>query len=117
MLATGLPAAPGVFTPSEVAQALDAGAQAVKLFPAVTGGPRHLRALRGPFPGLRVIPTGGIGIDDLAAWFAAGALAIGIGSELAPRELVHEGRWSEITRLAQRFRTAAEAARTIGGQA
>ncbi|SRR5579883_207287 len=115
MLQTGLPVAPGVFTPSEVAQALDAGAQAVKLFPASTGGPRHLRALLGPFPGLRVIPTGGIGIDDLGGWFAAGALAVGIGSELAPRELVSTGRWDEITRLAERFAAAARAARTAPG--
>jgi 2-dehydro-3-deoxyphosphogluconate aldolase/(4S)-4-hydroxy-2-oxoglutarate aldolase len=112
MLQTGLPVAPGVFTPSEVAQALDAGAQAVKLFPASTGGPRHLRALMGPFPGLRVIPTGGIGIDDLGTWFAAGALAVGIGSELAPRELVAAGRWDEITRLAESFAAAARAARS-----
>lgn len=111
MLASGLPIAPGVFTPSEVAQALDAGAEAVKLFPASTGGPRHLRALYGPFPGLRAIPTGGIGIDDLSAWFGVGALAVGIGSELAPRELVQEGRWAEITRLAAQFAAAARAAR------
>ncbi len=111
MLATGLPVAPGVFTPSEVAQALDAGARVVKLFPASTGGPRHLRALRGPFPGLRAIPTGGIGIDDLPAWFGAGALAVGIGGELAPRELVRDGRWDEITRLAERFAAAARSAR------
>lgn len=115
MLQTGLPVAPGVFTPSEVAQALDAGAQAVKLFPASTGGPRHLRALLGPFRGLRVIPTGGIGIDDLGGWFAAGALAVGIGSELAPRELVSTGRWDEITRLAERFAATARAARTAPG--
>ena len=112
MIATGLPVAPGVFTPSEVAQALDAGAQVVKLFPASTGGPRHLRALRGPFPGLRVIPTGGIGIDDLPAWFDAGALAVGIGGELTPRRLVVEGRWDEITTLARQFAAAADAART-----
>jgi 2-dehydro-3-deoxyphosphogluconate aldolase/(4S)-4-hydroxy-2-oxoglutarate aldolase len=111
MLATGLPVAPGVFTPSEVAQALDAGAQAIKLFPASTGGPRHLRALCGPFPELRAIPTGGIGIEDLAAWFAAGALAVGIGSELAPRELVRGGHWQEITRLAERFTAACRTAR------
>ncbi len=111
MLATGLPVAPGVFTPSEVAQALDAGARVVKLFPAATGGPRHLRALQGPFPGLRAIPTGGIGIDDLPAWFGAGPLAVGIGGELAPRELVRDGRWDDIARLAERFATAAHAAR------
>jgi len=117
MIATGLPVAPGVFTPSEVAQALDAGVRAVKLFPASTGGPSHLRALRGPFPGLRVIPTGGIGLDDLPAWFDAGALAVGIGGELTPRELMADGRWDEITRLAGRFAAAAAAAREGGARA
>jgi 2-dehydro-3-deoxyphosphogluconate aldolase/(4S)-4-hydroxy-2-oxoglutarate aldolase len=110
MLETGLPAVPGIFTPTEVAAALDAGAQAVKLFPASTAGPRHLRALRGPFPGLQVIPTGGIGIGDLEAWFGAGALAVGVGSELVPRHLLQEGGWDEITRRAERFAEAARAA-------
>jgi len=117
MIATGLPVAPGVFTPSEVAQALDAGARAVKLFPASTGGPGHLRALRGPFPGLRAIPTGGIGLDDLPAWFDAGALAVGIGGELTPRELMADGRWDEITRLARQFAATAAAARVGGARA
>jgi len=116
MIATGLPVAPGVFTPSEVAQALDAGAGAVKLFPASTGGPGHLRALRGPFPGLRVIPTGGIGLDDLPAWFDAGALAVGIGGELTPRALMADGQWDEITRLAGQFAAAAVAARDGGAR-
>lgn len=112
MLQTGLPAAPGVFTPSEVAQALDAGAEAIKLFPASTAGTGHLRALRGPFPGLRVIPTGGIDLDDLQGWFAAGALAVGVGGELVPRALLREGRWDEITSRARRFAEAARAARS-----
>ena len=112
MLATNLPVVPGVFTPSEVAQALDEGAQVVKLFPASVGGPRYLRTLRGPFRGLQVIPTGGIGIGDLSAWFEAGALAIGIGSEIAPGELVRDGRWAEIARLAADFAATARAART-----
>jgi len=116
MIATGLPVAPGVFTPSEVTQALDAGARVVKLFPASTGGPRHLRALRGPFPELRVIPTGGIGISDLPAWFDAGALAVGIGGELTPRALMADGQWDEITRLAGQFAAAAVAARDGGAR-
>ena len=73
--------------------------------------PRHRRALYGPFPGLRVIPTGGIGIDGLPAWFAVGVLAGDIGSELAPRKLVRDGRREEVARLAARFMTAARAAR------
>jgi len=112
MLATNLPVVPGVLTPSEVALALDEGAEVVKLFPASLGGPRYLRTLRGPFPELQVIPTGGIGIADLASWFKAGALAVGIGSEIAPRELVQDGRWAEITSLAADFAAIARAART-----
>ena len=112
MLATNLPVVPGVLTPSEVALALDEGAEVVKLFPASLGGPRYLRTLRGPFPELQVIPTGGIGIADLASWFKAGALAVGIGSEIAPRELVQDGRWAEISRLAADFAAIARAART-----
>ncbi|MGH2387192.1 MAG: bifunctional 4-hydroxy-2-oxoglutarate aldolase/2-dehydro-3-deoxy-phosphogluconate aldolase [Chloroflexota bacterium] len=111
MLASGLPSLPGVFTPSEAAQAVDAGAQAVKLFPASTAGPGHLRALRGPFPGLRVVPTGGIDAPDLDGWFKAGVLAVGVGGELAPRALMEEGRWDEITQRAVRFASAARAAR------
>jgi 2-dehydro-3-deoxyphosphogluconate aldolase / (4S)-4-hydroxy-2-oxoglutarate aldolase len=111
MLASGLPFAPGVFTPSEVGQALDAGAQAVKIFPASTGGPSHLRALRGPFPDLQAIPTGGIDETNIHAWFAAGALAVGAGSELIPRAALQEGKWDEISRRAERFVEATRSAR------
>jgi 2-dehydro-3-deoxyphosphogluconate aldolase/(4S)-4-hydroxy-2-oxoglutarate aldolase len=114
MLETGLPALPGVFTPSEVAHALDLGAEAVKLFPASTGGPAHLRALRGPFPDLQVVPTGGIELADLTAWFAAGAFAVGVGGELAPRALMREGRWEEITRRAEQFAAAARPSGVAG---
>lgn len=116
MLATGLPTLPGVFTPAEVGRALDAGAEAVKIFPASTAGPDHLRALRGPFPGLRVVPTGGIGLDNLQAWFAAGALAVGVGGEMVSRKLMQESRWDEITRQALQFVEAARLARAAVNQ-
>jgi len=103
MVATGRLAVPGTFTPSEVATALDAGAPAVKLFPAATAGIGHMRALRGPFPGLEVMPTGGIGAAEVRAWLDAGALAIGAGSELCPPALVREGRWDAITATARAF--------------
>lgn len=121
MLATGLPCVPGVFTPSEVAQALDRGAQTVKLFPASTGGPRHLRSLRGPFPKLRAVPTGGIDRENLRAWFEAGALAVGMGSELCPPSLIAEGKWDELARrakgLAQATRDARSASSSMVGWA
>lgn len=111
MLASGVPFAPGVFTPTEVGQALDAGARAVKLFPASTGGPAHLRALRGPFPDLQVIPTGGIVASNILTWFAAGALAVGAGGELVPRAAIEAGDWDGITRQAERFADATRSAR------
>jgi 2-dehydro-3-deoxyphosphogluconate aldolase/(4S)-4-hydroxy-2-oxoglutarate aldolase len=108
-LATGLPALPGVLTPSEVALALDHGAGVLKLFPAGTVGPAHLKALRGPFPEIRVVPTGGVGLEDIPEWFEAGALAVGVGGELCPRALVEAKRFGELTERARRFVAAAGA--------
>jgi 2-dehydro-3-deoxyphosphogluconate aldolase / (4S)-4-hydroxy-2-oxoglutarate aldolase len=82
MAATGLLTIAGCLTPTEVAAALDAGAHAIKLFPASAVGPGYLRALRGPFPAVPIIPTGGIGPGDVEEWIAAGALAVGIGGAL-----------------------------------
>jgi 2-dehydro-3-deoxyphosphogluconate aldolase / (4S)-4-hydroxy-2-oxoglutarate aldolase len=103
-LATGLPSLPGVFTASELGAALGAGAEVVKLFPAGTGGPGHMRALLGPFPGVPVVPTGGIGLDDVAVWLAAGALAVGVGGELCSTELIETGRFDELAQRARDFR-------------
>jgi 2-dehydro-3-deoxyphosphogluconate aldolase / (4S)-4-hydroxy-2-oxoglutarate aldolase len=107
MLARGRLSLPGTFTPSEVALALEAGAQAVKIFPASTGGVAHLRALLGPFPELRAIPTGGIAAGDVANWLAAGAVAVGAGSDLCPPELMQPGREDELVARAREWlRTA-----------
>lgn len=77
-----LPYLPGVFTPTEALTAWRSGATALKLFPAAQLGPGHLAALRGPFPELPFVPTGGIDASNLAAWLGAGALAVGIGGSL-----------------------------------
>ncbi|MEV0291613.1 bifunctional 4-hydroxy-2-oxoglutarate aldolase/2-dehydro-3-deoxy-phosphogluconate aldolase [Kribbella sp. NPDC050820] len=103
MLATGLLATPGVLTPSEVAAARRAGADAVKLFPASTVGVAHLKALLGPFPGLQVVPTGGISVAKAPEWLAAGAVAVGLGSELLPKALRDARAWDEIGRNAARL--------------
>jgi 2-dehydro-3-deoxyphosphogluconate aldolase/(4S)-4-hydroxy-2-oxoglutarate aldolase len=80
--AAGVPYVPGAVTPTEIAATLDAGAAAVKLFPASLGGPRYLRDLRGPFPDVRFVPTGGVAVDDVPAWLEAGAACVGLGSAL-----------------------------------
>ena len=79
----GMRVMPGFATATEAFQAIQAGAQDLKLFPACTHGPRHLQALRAVLPtSVRVFPVGGIGVADIAAWLAAGAAGFGLGSEL-----------------------------------
>ncbi|GAB3064713.1 bifunctional 4-hydroxy-2-oxoglutarate aldolase/2-dehydro-3-deoxy-phosphogluconate aldolase [Stenotrophomonas tumulicola] len=84
-VATGLVALPGCQTPSEIVEAVEAGAQAVKLFPAEVLGPAFVRALRGPLPTLRLVPTGGVTPALAAEYRAAGAWAVGVGSDLVGR--------------------------------
>jgi 2-dehydro-3-deoxyphosphogluconate aldolase/(4S)-4-hydroxy-2-oxoglutarate aldolase len=78
----GLPCYPGAWTPTEVLSAWQAGATAVKLFPAATGGPAHLRRIRDPLPHIPLLPTGGVAIDQVSHYLAAGAIAVGMGSPL-----------------------------------
>lgn len=78
----GLLSLPGVATPSEVAAAKKYGADILKLFPASTFGPGHLKALRDPFPGNFWCPTGGLSADTVGDWFAAGANIVGVGGPL-----------------------------------
>lgn len=110
MLATGLLVLPGTLTPSEVMLAGRLGAPAVKLFPGSSGGPSYLKALRGPFPGVSFVPTGGVSTDNVSDWFAAGALAVGAGSALAPASLEGRDR-AEVVENARRFAEAVRAAR------
>jgi 2-dehydro-3-deoxyphosphogluconate aldolase/(4S)-4-hydroxy-2-oxoglutarate aldolase len=83
MVETGRTVVAGCLTPTEIMAALAAGAHAVKLFPADAVGPGYLTALRGPFPQLKLIPTGGIGPADVDRWLEAGAVAVGIGGALS----------------------------------
>jgi 2-dehydro-3-deoxyphosphogluconate aldolase/(4S)-4-hydroxy-2-oxoglutarate aldolase len=78
----GVSCYPGGFTATEILTAWDLGVSAVKLFPAATGGPRHLHDLRGPLPQIPLIPTGGIAIEQIDDYLAAGAAAVGLGGPL-----------------------------------
>ncbi|MFK4106031.1 bifunctional 4-hydroxy-2-oxoglutarate aldolase/2-dehydro-3-deoxy-phosphogluconate aldolase [Streptomyces sp. NPDC019531] len=78
----GTPCYPGAWTPTEVCAAWQAGASAVKLFPAGTGGPEHLRHLRAPLPHIPLIAVGGVGLTEARAFVDAGACAVGVGSPL-----------------------------------
>jgi 2-dehydro-3-deoxyphosphogluconate aldolase/(4S)-4-hydroxy-2-oxoglutarate aldolase len=81
-VAAGIPTYPGALTPTEVLTASRGGAPLVKLFPASTVGPRYLKDLHGPLPGVQIMPTGGIDLGDVAAWLTAGAAAVGLGGPL-----------------------------------
>jgi 2-dehydro-3-deoxyphosphogluconate aldolase/(4S)-4-hydroxy-2-oxoglutarate aldolase len=111
MVASGLGVMIGAFTPSEVVQAFKMGSDVVKVFPGSVGGPGYMKALRGPFPDIPMMPTGGVNPDNLVAWFQAGAFAVGAGSSLCPSSWVKEGRFEEITQRAKDFVSAVEAAR------
>ena len=110
MLGTGLLVLPGALTPSEVMLARRLGAGAVKLFPGSSGGPSYLKALRGPFPDVPFVPTGGVSLENIADWFSAGAFAVGAGGALAPPSLENRDR-SEVVENARRFAEAVRTAR------
>ncbi len=111
MVATGLPVMMGAFTPTEVMASVNLGSDVVKLFPGSLGGPTYMKALKGPFPHVAMMPTGGVDKDNVADWFAAGAVAVGAGSQLCPPKWAQAGRWDEITAVAQEFVTAVQTAR------
>jgi 2-dehydro-3-deoxyphosphogluconate aldolase/(4S)-4-hydroxy-2-oxoglutarate aldolase len=103
MVATELAVMIGALSPTEVVRARSLGADVVKVFPGSLGGPAYLKTLRGPFPEIPMMPTGGVTVDNVAAWFAAGAFALGAGSELCPLAWAKEGRFDDITRRAEAF--------------
>lgn len=101
----GLAPLPGIATPTELLAARRAGARLLKLFPAGPLGIAYLKALKGPFGDAELIPTGGVELDDIGSWLAAGATAVGVGSSLVDRTGSLDG-------LLGRARRATEAART-----
>jgi len=104
--ARDIPAFPGCATPTEVLAAWRAGAAAVKLFPASSTGPGFVRELRGPFPGIPVIPTGGVTLESAPLFIAAGAIAVGMGGWL-----LRDGAPAGVRERARQIVAAVEAAR------
>jgi 2-dehydro-3-deoxyphosphogluconate aldolase/(4S)-4-hydroxy-2-oxoglutarate aldolase len=103
MVASGLLTMAGALTPTEVLQAYNMGADVIKVFPGSLGGPAYIKALKGPFPYIPMMPTGGVSASNVAEWFATGVVAVGAGSELCPPQLAKEGKFDEITRRAAEF--------------
>jgi len=93
----------GSYTPTEAQTAHEAGADFVKLFPADTLGPSYIKSLLAPLPHLRIVPTGGVNLDTMEAFLAAGSAALGTGSALLKKEIIAGENWGELERLAKRF--------------
>lgn len=94
---------PGAYTPTEILHAWESGADIVKVFPAEVGGPAFFKAVRGPLPQVRLMPTGGVDESTAAAFLKAGACCLGVGSALVDPKLVAAGDLAAIRRRAERF--------------
>ena len=104
---------PGALTPTEVLEAFRLGGDMVKVFPAQSvGGAAYLRALRGPFPQIPLVPTGGVTLDTVREMFGAGAAAVGVGSELISKDALAKRDYGAISALASLFIAAVREART-----
>lgn len=94
----GIPVMPGALTPTEVYAATAAGADIVKVFPAsAVGGPAYIKALLAPMPDLKLVPTGGVKPENAIDYLRAGAMAVGIGSNLAPKGALEAKDWPTVT--------------------
>ena len=101
--AAGCAALIGGFTPGEILAAHREGADIVKLFPASSGGPEHLRAIHAVFPHIALCPTGGVSLENLQAYFAAGAALVGVGNNILDQKALAAGERARVVAQARRF--------------
>jgi 2-dehydro-3-deoxyphosphogluconate aldolase/(4S)-4-hydroxy-2-oxoglutarate aldolase len=95
---------PGALTPTEVLTAWEAGADVVKVFPANSlGGPKYIKALKGPLPHIQMIPTGGVNLETAGEFLKAGACAVAVGGELVDAKLIKENRYEEMEQRARQY--------------
>lgn len=114
--AGSVPVMPGALTPTEVIAAWDAGAHCVKIFPcSALGGAKYLRSLRGPLPHVKFLPTGGVNLKTARAYLAAGAVALGVGSELVDSVSLASGDFALIEERARAFKKVVQDARDMLG--
>ena len=102
---------PGCFTPTEILDAWDAGADVIKVFPATALGPGFIRDIRAPLPQVRLMPTGGVTLDNAGDWIRAGAVAVGVGSALLDTAAIASGDYAVLRRNAERIVANVSAAR------
>jgi len=111
------PIFPGALTPTEVLTAWQAGADMVKIFPCgPVGGAKYIKALKGPFPQIEMVPTGGVNLETAADFIKAGASAVAVGGELVDVKALKEGKLDQITETAKKFVEAVRAGRAALGK-
>ncbi len=111
------PCLPGALTPTEVVAAWQAGADLVKIFPCgPVGGPKYIKALKGPFPQIDFVPTGGVNLETTPEFIKAGAAAVAVGGELVDGKALQEGKLDVITANARKFLEAVRSARMALGK-
>lgn len=107
VIATGhqsdVPVMPGCFSPTEIYSAWEAGADIIKVFPATSVGPGYLKDIRGPLPQVKLMPTGGVSIDNVGDWLRAGAVAVGVGSSLLDTKAISARNYRPIVENARRI--------------
>jgi 2-dehydro-3-deoxyphosphogluconate aldolase/(4S)-4-hydroxy-2-oxoglutarate aldolase len=103
----------GAYTPTEAQAAHEAGADFVKIFPADRLGASYIKALLGPLPHLRVVPTGGVDLETAPEFIRAGCVALGVGSSLLKPELIKTGAWKDLSRLAKAYIDVVKKARGV----
>jgi 2-dehydro-3-deoxyphosphogluconate aldolase / (4S)-4-hydroxy-2-oxoglutarate aldolase len=108
----GVPAMPGCFTPTEILAAHECGADIIKVFPATALGPQFIKDVRAPLPQVKLMPTGGVTIENAGDWIRAGAVAVGMGSALLDASAIADGRFDAITANAARVVESVAAARS-----
>jgi len=101
----------GAYTPTEAQTAHEAGADFIKIFPADTLGLGYIKALRAPLPHLKIVPTGGVDVHNVADFLKAGCVAVGVGGTLVSSKILQEAHWEGLTRRAAEFVTAARNAK------
>jgi 2-dehydro-3-deoxyphosphogluconate aldolase/(4S)-4-hydroxy-2-oxoglutarate aldolase len=105
---------PGGLSPTEIISAFQAGGHMVKVFPcSAVGGAKYLRSLRGPFPDIKLLPTGGVNLSTAEAYVAAGATALGVGSELIDPRALHDGDRATIVQRVRAFMGVVRQARDM----
>ena len=109
----GIPVVPGCFSPTEILDAWEAGADIVKVFPASALGPGVFKDMRGPLPHVKLMPTGGVTIDNAGDWIRAGAIAVGVGTALLDAKAIADGNYGVLRSRAERIVANVQAAKGL----